>query len=356
MTQGRPEISFFLLFIAAVIVVNFFLFLPYFSVLFLALVLAIVFDGVYQNIKRTLFSSSLSALLTVLIVLIVIVGPLFLIFLLLFGEAATFSSTLLSPHTGAMVNVSLVSFEHSLSAKFPTLHIPDFQIDTTYIRAGLSWLLSHLSIFLAGFARIAFDLFVMLIALFYFLRDGRKFLDLLADLSPLQNSYDRQIFARITSAVNGVVKGNIVTGIAQGIITGAGFAIFGVPNPVLWGALAVLASLIPKLGPVIMFAPAVVYLFVTSGPLYAIGLVLWGVVLIGLVDNFLGPHIVHRTTAIHPFLVLMGALGGLALFGLIGFIAGPVMVALLLVLLELYPVIVGNRKPKRVMMRSKRKI
>lgn len=355
MNQARYQVGFFFLFIALALVVNYFIFLPYLSVLFLALVLAIIFDPVYQNIKRTLVSGTVSSILTVVLVFLVIIGPLFLIFTLLFGEAANLSASLLSPHTGAVLNISLSNIHQTISNRFPNLNLPNLQFDATYLRSALSWLLAHLSVFLASFARLAFDLFIMLVALFYFLRDGKHFLDLLADLSPLNNVHDKQIFARIRGAVNGVIKGNIVTGLLQGLITGVGFAIFGIANPVLWGAVSVLASLIPKLGPILMFGPAVIYLFVTSGPLFALGLLLWGVIFIGAVDNFLGPNIVHRAISIHPFLILMGALGGLSFFGPIGFIAGPVMVSLLLVLIELYPTISG-RKVRVSASRSKRKL
>jgi predicted PurR-regulated permease PerM len=104
----------------------------------------------------------------------------------------------------------------------------------------------------------------------------------------------------------------------------------------LWGSFAVVAALIPGFGTALVIVPGVIYLFFASTTLHAIGLLIWGILGVGLIDNYLGPLLVNRGVHIHPFLILLSVMGGLVFFGPIGFIAGPLLVALLFALLEIY--------------------
>ena len=113
------------------------------------------------------------------------------------------------------------------------------------------------------------------------------------------------------------------------------------PNPVLWGLVAALAALIPGIGTALILIPAIGYLFFTGSTGAAIGLLIWGVVAVGLIDNFLGPMLVNRGVKIHPFLILLSIFGGLSFFGPVGFVLGPLIIALVFALLEIY------RAPKK---------
>ena len=175
------------------------------------------------------------------------------------------------------------------------------------------------------------------------LRDGQKFKKEVFGLSPLADNYDQDIFDFVERAVNAVVHGSLVVGLVQGILVGIGFTVFGVPNAVLWGALAAIVSLIPTVGTAVIVIPAVIYLIIVSSPALAIGLAVWGIFVVGLADNFLKPILMNRGVRLQPLLVLLSVLGGLAFFGPIGFIAGPVIVSLGFSLLRLYPLVLkGN--------------
>ena len=176
----------------------------------------------------------------------------------------------------------------------------------------------------------------MLFALFYLLRDGRKLKNDIVMLSPLADNYDEKIFLKLRQAIRSIVLGSLVVGLVQGILTGIGFYLFGVPNPALWGSFAVIAALIPGIGTSLVIVPGIIYLFFVTSHLQALGMFIWGLVAVGLVDNFLGPMLVNRGVRVHPFLILLSVIGGLAYFGPIGFIAGPLVVALLVALLEIY--------------------
>ncbi|OHA89559.1 MAG: hypothetical protein A2741_00580 [Candidatus Zambryskibacteria bacterium RIFCSPHIGHO2_01_FULL_43_27] len=343
MAMQNIQTWFFFVFIIAVIVLNIFIFLPYLSILFLALVFAIIFGPMHERILAwSGGKNTLSSLLSVLVVLLVIVGPLSFFGTLLFQEASDLYVQALDMSDGD-ISGSLKNVSATLENLVPGFSFSQAGIDIAqYARQGLSWLLDHMSILFSGVAKITFGLFLMLLALFYFFKDGKKFVDSLVDLSPLADSSDRKIISKIILAVNSVVRGSIVIGVFQGILTGLGFAIFGVPNPVIWGFVAAIASLVPTIGTSIILIPAIAFLFLTGATGQGVGLIIWGVIAVGLIDNLLGPILIERGVKIHPFLILLSALGGLALFGPVGFLAGPVVLALLFALMDLYPSMVRS--------------
>src|SRR6185295_6432156 len=122
-------------------------------------------------------------------------------------------------------------------------------------------------------------------------------------VSPLADNYDEKIFKKLKQAIRSVVVGSLVVGVIQGTLTGLGFFIFGVPNPALWGSIAVVAALIPGIGTSLVLIPGILYLFFVSTHLHALGLLIWGILAVGLIDNLLGPMLVNRGVHIHPFLI-----------------------------------------------------
>ena len=122
----------------------------------------------------------------------------------------------------------------------------------------------------------------------------------------------------------------------QGILTAVGFTFFGIPNATLWGSVAAITALIPGIGTALVLLPAILYLYFSGETLFAVGLLLWGMTAVGLVDNFLGPKLVERGMRLHPFLILLSVLGGVGFFGPLGFLLGPLVLSLLFALIEIY--------------------
>jgi predicted PurR-regulated permease PerM len=171
---------------------------------------------------------------------------------------------------------------------------------------------------------------------FYFFRDGKEFMQLLIKASPLPDREDEVIFERMARAVRAVATGTLLLALMQGILVALGFTIFGIERGILWGSFAALGALMPGIGTTIVTVPAIIYLFATGNTVYGVGLLVWSVVIVGLVDNVVGPYLIGRKNNMHPFVILISVLGGIALFGPIGFIVGPVIVTLFIVLLEIY--------------------
>ena len=128
----------------------------------------------------------------------------------------------------------------------------------------------------------------------------------------------------------------MIIAVIQGASTSIGLAIFGVPNAIIWGMVAAVASLIPGLGTSLIILPAILYLFLNEQTMQAAGLIIWGMTAVGLIDNFLGPKIVGRGMKLHPLLVILAVLGGFAFFGPIGFILGPLTLGMFLALFDIY--------------------
>ena len=173
--------------------------------------------------------------------------------------------------------------------------------------------------------------FVMLYIVFFLFRDGPRLAGAIARAIPLRPEHTERLLTQFATVVRATVKGNIVVALVQGALGGLAFWALGVPGAVLWGAVMALLSLLPAVGAVLVWAPVAAYFFFSGDLVKAIGLALWGAVVIGLVDNFLRPMLVGKDTRMPDYLVLVATLGGLVVFGLNGFVIGPVIAAVFLV-------------------------
>ncbi len=173
--------------------------------------------------------------------------------------------------------------------------------------------------------------FVMLYVLFFMFRDGDALARGIARVFPLHASHTGRLVSKFVAVVRATVKGNIVVALIQGALGGLAFVVLGVQGAVLWGAVMALLSLLPAVGAVLVWGPVAATFFINGELAQGIGLTLWGAVVIGLVDNILRPILVGKDTRLPDYLVLVATLGGLVVFGLNGFVVGPVIAALFLV-------------------------
>ena len=202
-----------------------------------------------------------------------------------------------------------------------------------YARMAVSYLATHLGSVATSIAAFFLSLLIFFISFYYMLKDGPQFKKAIIALSPLSETDDEFVFTRLGSAINSIIKGSFTIGLIQGTLTGFGFFLFGIPNFVLWGMVATFASFIPGVGTSLVLVPGIAFLLFTGDTTVALGLALWSILAVGLVDNFLGPRLMSRGTEVHPLLVLVGVLGGLALFGPLGIFLGPLTLSFLFVLL-----------------------
>jgi predicted PurR-regulated permease PerM len=184
--------------------------------------------------------------------------------------------------------------------------------------------------------RITALFFVMLYVLFFFLRDGSQLVAMLIRVLPLGDVRERELLVKFADVSLATIKGTLVVGVVQGAIGAILFWAVGIPAPVFWGSLMVVFSVLPAVGPGLIWLPAAVILLGMGQIVKGIVLIAVGVLVIGLVDNVLRPVLVGRDTQMPDYLVLLATLGGLAVFGVSGFVIGPVIAAFFLVVWEMF--------------------
>ena len=184
--------------------------------------------------------------------------------------------------------------------------------------------------------RIGALFFVMLYILFFFLRDGTQLVTTVIRVLPLGDARVRQLLAKFSDVSLATIKGTLVVGVVQGVIGGGLFWILGIPAPVFWGTAMAVFSVLPAVGPALVWAPAALILLGLGEVVKSIVLVAGGVIVIGLVDNVLRPILVGRDTGMPDYLVLLATLGGLSVFGVSGLVIGPVIAAFFLAVWEMF--------------------
>lgn len=181
-----------------------------------------------------------------------------------------------------------------------------------------------------------FLVFVYLYCLYYFFKDGRRILSSLISLIPLERRIREEVIEKLTSVTRGVLKGSLLVGIIEGLLIGVTMSLLGIPGAVLWGVLLVFLALIPGIGPVLVYLPASIALFISDRILGGIVLLLVGIGPVGIVDTFLRPYLIGEDLQIHKVLILFGVIGGILVFGIFGFIIGPIVMAVFVQLVALY--------------------
>ncbi len=327
------ELGFFIFILAVAATLSFFVLKPYLGALFIAVVLAVVFYPVAEACGKRISSKNGATLCALLFLFLVVLIPATLFGFLIFNDAKDlYRSISLGAINLKELDDVVAPLEQKIQQFFPEAQIAPSE----YLRDGLSFVVGNLGEAFSALARLALKFGIMLLALFFLLRDGASLKQFVLAISPLANNYDERILGRLQDAVVSVVKGKLLIVLLQGVISALVFFFFGLPHPMLLGAAVSLAALVPFVGVALVFLPAALSLFLFGSTAAAILLLVAGVI-IGTIDNFLGPILYEKGLKMSPLLILLSVLGGLAFFGPVGFLAGPITLALFFVLLEIYP-------------------
>lgn len=347
MSQKSIQLSFFIGLTLCLFVVSFLIFKPYLGIIFISGVLSVAFYPLYQKFIVWLKNrEGLAALATLVVIVFLIVIPAIFISASIFNEAANLYNSI-AFGGGAQKAVILVD---SISSKISQniFSGSSFNINIEdYFRSALAWIIGHFDSVFAVVFRGMLGFFLMLISVYYLLRNASYIRENIILWSPLPNVYDEEVLSVLRSSVDAVLRGRLLVSVTQGFFLTLGFVIFGVANPVLWGFVGAITSLIPALGTSLVTIPASIYLFLNGNIGAGTGVLIWGALAVGLVDDALSFFILKRKIKIHPLIILFSILGGVQYFGPIGFIAGPVLVSAFLSLLKIYPFIMSykNNQP-----------
>ncbi len=342
MNNRKPQFYYLLALLSGALLLAFFIFRPFLYTLIFAVIVTVVFQPVHKRVLgSTRQRRGIAALVTAIIIITIVLVPVLLLGIQIFQEAQQLYSSV--TEGGGKDNILNAVKEITVHLQ-KYIPVPiDFSLNfDKYLEQGLGWLLENIGGVFSNIAKMLLNFFIFLIALYYLLKDGQQLKQNFVDLSPLTNFDDEKIFNRLELAVNSVIKGNLIVAVVQGMLTAIGFAIFGVPNAVLWGSVTAIAALIPGVGTSLVLIPAILFLFFNSEVFHAIGLIVWGVVAVGLIDNFLGPKLVGRGIQMHPLIVLLSVFGGIGLFGPMGLLLGPLAISMLFAFIEIYGSISKN--------------
>jgi predicted PurR-regulated permease PerM len=328
----------------AVITVAFFgLLADFIQPIFWAATLGVIFFPVHKRFLRLVRQrQSIAALLTLVVICITVIIPMWFIASSVANEAAVLYTKV---ESGEISADKALDWGRSHAPSAVTL-LAKVGITIDEVKDGLSTAAVTGSKFIGSLAitagqnavRFGVMFFLMLYVLFFFLRDGDQLIENLIHALPLGDETERQLLDKFAEVSRATVKGTLVIAAVQGALGGFIFWAVGIEAAVFWGSVMAIMSLLPVVGASLVWAPAAVGLAIGGDYVSASVLTLFGVVVIGLVDNFLRPMLVGRDTRMPDYLVLLSTLGGLTVFGASGFVIGPVIAALFLTMWVMFGV------------------
>ncbi|CEA01787.1 membrane protein [Pseudomonas saudimassiliensis] len=333
----------FILLLALVSVAFVWLLLPFYGAVFWGTILAVIFQPMQRRFEARLSQRrGLAALITLTIILLMVILPVSLLAGALVQEGAAIyqrmdAGTLdFGDYLQQVIN-ALPSFAQDLLARFGLTDISSVQERVSQLAMSGSQFLATKAFsigqntfqFLVSFA-------IMLYLLFFLLRDGRQVASKIRRAIPLSEGYKQHLISKFTTVIKATVKGNIAVAVVQGALGGFIFWALGLQGALLWGVLMAVLSLLPAVGAGLIWGPVAIYFMATGALWQAAVLTAFGAVVIGLADNVLRPILVGKDTKLPDYVVLISTLGGLALFGLNGFVIGPLIAALFVAAWSLY--------------------
>jgi predicted PurR-regulated permease PerM len=317
--------------VAALLVLAFIIVRPIIVAILFGLILAYIFSPLYRKIHKYIKSENLSAGIVVIgiIVILALVG--------------VFTTPVIA---NQMINVYVSMQDLDIAAifqeTFPALS--NVISGSADLSAAVSALTTNVtSWFLLGFQRLIFNIpslllqtIIVFFTFFFMLRDYDATKQYFLSVSPFSSETQKKFYNKFEEVTNSILYGQLVVGITQGIIAGIGYFIFGLPNALLLTILTMLVGIIPVIGPWLIWIPADIYLFLDGRTGAGIGLLVYGVFILSWIDSLIRPLIVSRMTKMNSAIALIGMIGGLYLFGVIGLIIGPLVLAYLLLVAEFY--------------------
>ena len=338
---------FFTLLFLVLIAISFLIIKPFLTAVLTGIVFSYIFYPSYLKINKKITNKNFSSLITAVIVILIITLPLFFVLNTISKEAYT--TYLLSRQVATSgqflecqpADKVICTIPNYLADKVDDPKIK-YYFDET-IRGATTKITGSISNILFSIPRFMIDLFVMLFVMFFLFRDGKIFVDKIERMLPLGEKHRQHIFRKLNDMTYAVIYGSIIIAVIQGALGGIGFLIFRLPSPLLWGIVMVFAALIPFIGSSVIWFPAALML-IFNGYLDSestliikgILLTLYGIFIVGTIDNILKPKIIGSKGGLHPVLVLLGVIGGLKFLGVIGLVIGPILLAMLVTFIEIY--------------------
>jgi len=330
------NVYFFFALLIGVSVLVYFVIKPFLVPFIVAVILVQLFYPIYQGLLRlTKNRKGLSSALVCLLIALIIIAPLIFVISLVVGEVRT----LIASFSSGVPAVSALVQRINSSPFLGQLHVTSAMSQDallSFFKSASQSILGIIQGTYFGAVHLIFVSFLMFFSIFYLLIDGKKFLEIIMKLSPLKNKYEEKIIERFNSISRATLKGTSLIAIFQGIIGSILFFSTGVSSPVLLGILMTISSVIPPVGSALIWFPVGLVMIILGYPIKGITILVIGAVVISTTDNIFKQKLIGKDVEMHPLLILFSTLGGLALFGIAGFVIGPIIMALCLALWEIY--------------------
>lgn len=312
------------------VVLSFFLLKPILLSIIVGLILAFIFTPLYNWIYKITKYKNISAILVCLLLILLIVLPLWFLTPIIIRQSIEIYSA-----------SQQMDFVTPIKSIFPSLFASEEfsaeigSIIHSFVTKITNSLMNSLSQLILNFPVLFLQSLVVFFTFFFVLRDKDEFISYIKSFLPFSKDIEEKLFESSKGITYSVIYGQFIIGIIQGLLIGIGFLIFGVPNALFLTLLATLAGIFPIIGTMIIWLPVLIYLLIAGNTFAAIGILILGIISSHL-DNFLRPIFVSKRTQMNSSLILIGMIGGLFLFGVLGLILGPLILAYLLIILEIY--------------------
>ena len=322
------KISIFVILIL-LLILSFLVVKPILLSILAGLILAYTFNPLYKKLLKVFRERNTSALAICLLIVLVIFIPLWFLIPIMMQQA--FSAFTL------VQSIDIAGFVERI---FPTA-AEQFKQDMTgviwdFVGDLTSSTISTLIGFLLNLPSVLLNLAVLIFVFFFSLRDQDKLKAFVSEISPFAKEKQELLIKHFKGITSSIIFGYILVGLIQGVLLGVGLLIFGVPNALVLTLFAIFASILPVIGPWLVWIPVAIYLLSTGQIGVAIGFILYSAILVSSIDNIIRPYIVSRKTGISSAVVLVGMIGGLFVFGILGIILGPLILGYLILFLEAY--------------------
>ena len=316
------------------------IFQPFLRAIAWAVVFAIVLYPVYAFLLRHLHLRNLASAITLLILIVIILGPVTYLSFILVEEMGNFidgfNQDTLRSITDFFVNSRLGELVQKIQSHFGMEGVGNGAAIMENIRSLGKNIANSLTAGITNIAAVLVNFILMLFAVFFFLKDGAGFLSGIREYLPFSEEDKSRLISRVKDMVISTVYGGVLIAVIQGILSGIAFSFLGIESPVLWGCATTVMSFLPLIGTFAVWGPASAYLFIQGNYGKGIILMLYGFFVINVVDYILRPIIISGRTKMPTLAVFFSVLGGIKLFGLIGFIMGPLVLALFVSIFEIF--------------------
>lgn len=363
--ENKTSQIIFLSSLGLLILLSFLVAKPFLIAIITGALLAFIFYPIYSLLLKKLKNKTITALITTIIILLFLAIPILIMGNVMAKESVGLFSSINDKITSGEVIPDECTEDNFICKTTEKINnilaTPETKNHlSNFFEKLISFIAEKIGQFIISVPKVILNLAITLFTTFYFLRDGNKVMKVIEKIAPIKNSHKKELLKQLKDIIKALVFGTLIIALVQGVLAMLGFIIFSVPNPILWGAVTIFFAIIPFIGAWVVWFPASVYLailgYLQNQPSLiwkGIGMAAFGLLIISTSDNWLKPIIVGGQAKVHPVLILIGVLGGLLLFGFIGIILGPLIMAILQKVIEIYAKEMGmdfkkNKKIKKL--------